>query len=426
MQLKLKDAGDNQKQLEVTLPKEQAAQFFNKSAQKLSTRHKIEGFRSGQAPFSVVAKKLGAGPAYQEAAILAVQATFDKALQEKNLTPLGQPEIKISKISPNSELQYKATIATSPQIKLPELSQLKTPQKPVKVVGKEIDKVLEVLRKKRASRLEVARPAQSGDILTIDVELRAGGTLIEGGSQSDLPVKLGLESFLPGFDKNLIGAQAGQTKSFRLTLPKQFPNQALADKSVEAKVKVKSVQKEILPKLNDEFAKKLGSFSSLAELKKSIQQGLTYEKTQKEKNRRRAQILKILRQKTDFKPPQLLIKQEAGNLQNQYRQEVEQMGMSWDDYLQKTGLSEKQLQKTWRKQAEKNIKNALILREVAGQQSIGVSEQEIEEKINHFLKNYPDPQKAKKEINLQNLRLQVAAQLRNEKTLQYLEQNIQK
>ncbi len=424
MEVNVKKSENTQHELEIVIPQEEAKKYFDQAAEALSKNQEIEGFRAGKAPFDLVAKKVGHQQAYQETASRAVQDTMEQALQEQELSPLGQPEIEITQISPESEIKYTAKIATAPNFELPKLDQLEASKEEVNIEQEEIDNALETLRKRQASHLDITRPAQEGDVVEIDLELRSGGAVVEGGSQSNVPLKLGEESLLPGFDENLAGSSAGETKNFTVDLPEDFPNQSLAGKPLDAHVTVNSVKKEVLPELNDELAKKMGNFQSLDELKDSIKEGLVHEKEERAQNKLRAEILKQLREKVELELPETLINQEMENLKKQYQQEVQQMGMEWEDYLQKSGTSEEELQKTWRDQAEKNIANALILRKIANEQNITVSESEIQDEINRNLQSYPDPEKAKEEIDLDSWYAQIEARLRNEKALQYLEEQI--
>lgn len=424
MKITIAPSGPNQKELQVTLSEPEAKEFFEKAVSQITRQRPIAGFRPGAAPFSVVAKKIGEPLVYQKIAQLAVESTLETVLRGQKLKPLGQPSIRIKQIGAGKPLQYSAQIALEPQVKLPDLKKIKVPAEKVVVTEKQTEDTLRALQKKRASFVGVSRPAQQGDRAEIDFEIQVGGVTIEGGRQQNFPVKLGKDNLLPGLDRHIIGLKRGAEKTLDLKIPAQYPHRALAGKKARVKFQVKAVQKEQLPPLNDAFAQGLGNFSSLNQLKDSIKQGLTFEKEQQEKQRRRAVILEKLRAQADFDPPALLVEQEAKTLGQSHQQEVKELGISWEDYLAKIKATKEQLEKTWQNQAYKNVKNALILRQIVKEQAIKITSQEIELEINKILARFPSPQEAKEKIDLPSLYNRIKAQLKNEKALQYLENTI--
>jgi trigger factor len=425
MKITIAPSGPNQKELQVTLSEIEAKEFFEKAASQITRQRPIAGFRPGAAPFSVVAKKIGKPLVYQKTAQLAVESTLEAVLRGQKLKPLGQPLIKIKQIGAGKPLQYSAQIALEPQVKLPDLKKIKVSAEKVVVTEKQTEDTLKALQKKRASFVAVSRAAQPGDRVELDFEIQVGGITVEGGRQQNFPVKLGKDNLLPGLDKHIIGLKRGAEKTLDLKIPSLHPHRALAGKKARVKFQIKAVQEEQLPALNDAFAKELGNFSSLSQLKNSIQEGLTFEKEQQEKQRRRAVILEKLRTQTDFEPPALLVEQEAEALGQSHQQEVKELGISWEDYLAKIKATQEQLKKTWQDQAYKNVKNALILRQVVKEQAIKITSQEIELEINKILARFSSPQEAKEKINLPTLYNRIKAQLKNEKALEYLENALQ-
>lgn len=308
-----------------------------------------------------------------------------------------------------------------PKIKLAKYKGLKVKKNKLEVKEEEVKKALDYLQNSRAKIITVNRPAKRGDRLEIDFEVHQAEVKIENGTSKNHPLILGRGNFLPGFEEKLEGMKGGQEKEFSLKAPTDWPNQKIANKNLDFKVKMNLVQERELPEVDDGFAKSLGNFDSLEALKKSIKEGLFGEKEIKERQRIRMELIEKIAQDSEIKVPEILIKEEIEKMINEFRISIKNIGLDFDRYLKEIRKTIEDLKKDWHKEAEKRVKIGLCLREIAKKENIEVSEEEVKEKINEDLKHYPDVEEVKKNIDLNVLKDYTKNILRNEKVFSLLE-----
>jgi len=307
------------------------------------------------------------------------------------------------------------------EIKLGNYKGLKVKKNKVKVEPEEVKRSLDYLQNSRAKTITVNKPAEKGNRLEIDFEIRQGGVKIENGVSKNYALILGKGYFLPGFEKELEKMKAGQEKEFSLKVPADWSDSKIAGKNLDFKVKMNLVQERELPVLNDEFAKSLGSFDCLATLKKSIEQGLLQEKEIREKQRIRIELIEKVAQDSKMEIPDALIENELEKMVNELRTSINNIGLEFNKYLKETKKTIEDLKKNWQKQAEKRACIGLCLQAIAEKENIEVSDEEIKEKINQDLKHYSNIEEVKKNIDLSALKEYTRNILRNEKVFELLE-----
>lgn len=317
-------------------------------------------------------------------------------------------------------------------IKLGKYKGLKVKKNKLEAKEEEVKKALDYLQNSRAKVITVNKSAKKGDRLEIDFEVRHNKVKIENGTSKNHPLILGEGHFLPGFEKELEGMKAGQEREFSLKTPADWPNQKIANKNLDFKVKVNLVQERELPSIDDEFAKSLGSFNSLTVLKKSIKEGLLKEKEIKEKQRIRIELIEKIAQDSEMEIPPILIEQELNKMVNEFQTSIESMGLDFEKYLKEINPSAsaeggrvkktiEDLKKAWQDQAEKRVRIALCLREIAERENVEISDEEVKERINEDLKHYPNIEEVEKNIDLPALKEYTKSVLRNEKVFELLE-----
>jgi len=254
------------------------------------------------------------------------------------------------------------------------------------------------------------------------VEIEFSSSQIEENRKRHDNFILGEGHLVKGFEEKLINMSSGEEKEFSVVFPKDHLQKELAGKEVNFNVKMKSVQRMILPEIDDEFAKGLGRFEDLNGFKKSIKEGIEKEKENQESQRLRQEILEKIAQKTKIEIPEILITTEKERILKDFKKLVtERFKTSFEEYINRIKKTEKELLDTFSNQAEKKIKQLLILREISKQEKIEVSKQEAKEAINGALKKYPNVEKAKRELDLDKLKDYYKEAIKNEKTLTKLE-----
>lgn len=421
MDVNVKKLASNQTELEVEIPAPQMGMYFDLAASEMSKDMKVDGFRPGKVPVDIVEREKGSQELYDQAANLAIQKTLPKAILENKIEIVGQPDIVVTQIARGNSMKYKAKIWVIPEIGLANYKGLKIKKKKTEVKDDEVDKSLEYLQKSRVKLVTVNRPAKEGDQVEVDFTTRSSGVKIEGGEGKNHPTILGEGRFIPGFEKELEGMKTGQEKEFSLKVPKDWPQKNLADKNLDFKVKMNLVQQRDLPKLSDEFAKSLGEFKSLAQLKQSVKVGLLQEKELKEKERIRMELIEKVAQDSKMDIPKALIGIELDKMINELRASVGGMGLELDKYLGQIKKTVDELKKEWRGQAEKRARVGLVLQGIAKKEKIEAAEKEIEEKTNETLKHYSSLEEAEKNIDILALKEYAKGVIINEKVFQLLE-----
>lgn len=410
-------------QIEVEIPPPEWERNLDRAAQELSKDLTIQGFRPGKAPRELVEEKIGNQKIYEEAGRMAIQETYVKIIIEKNLEVIGSPKIEILKLAPENPLIYRATAAVLPEIKLGPYEKIsqKIKNQKVNVDEKEIEDALKWLQNSRAKLVTVKRPAQKDDRVEIDFKSKIAGIPIEDGESRNHPFILGKGKFMPGFEDQLAGMKENEEKLFSLTAPKDFHQKNLAGKKIDFEVKMNLVQERELSELNDDFAKNLGNFNDLASLKKSIGEGLLKEKGIKEKDRWRIETIEKIAADSSMEIPDILIEKEKDKMLQELKNSLENMGLDFKHYLEHLKKTEEDLRKDWQNQAERRVRIALTLRKIAEEEKIEASVEEIKNKANEILKQYPDAETAKKQIDRNHLKEYAESIIKNEKVFQLLE-----
>lgn len=288
----------------------------------------------------------------------------------------------------------------------------------IKVEENEVEAGLKWLQKSRAKMSQVLRPCQKGDF----VEIAFSSPQVAASQAQKDAFILGEGRLIPGFEKNLEGMAPGQEKEFSLTFPQEHFQKDLARKQAKFKVKMRAVQKVELPEINDQFAKGLGRFEGLQNLKDNIADGISKEKEIAEHMRIRQEILEKITKETDLKIPEILKEREKEQMLQGLKQRVEQQfHLAFAEYLKRIKKSEQELKESFTEPAKKRAKGLLILREIAKIEGIEVGEQEIEREVQKLLRNYPSQEKAEKEVDLASLKEYIKEAIINEKTLAKLE-----
>jgi len=421
MNVKINKLPKNQVELTIELSEEELKPYVQQAVADISKEITIAGFRPGKAPYEIVEKQVGAMKIYQQASEKAVQNTFPKAIADNELTTIGPPKIAVEKIAPNNPLVYKATVALLPNVKLGDYKKINETKKEVKVEAKEVDGTLQNLRKMFGKETKVSRPIQNGDKVEMDMDTYVDKVPIDGGKSANHPVTIGEGHFIPGFEDNLIGLTEGKTKEFQLKFPKEYHRKDLAGKPVDFKVKIKNVLEIEKPNLDDNFAKTVGKFEKLDDLRQQIEKNNQQEKTIKEQQRLELAIIEQLIKKSTFdEVPDILVESELHKMLHELEHEVTGQGMKFEDYLSNIKKSKEDLQKEFQPQAVKRVKTALVLRKIAEVENINVSDEDINNEVERNKQQYQNNPEVLKKIGTEEYRNYLRSILRSQKVFEFL------
>ena len=421
----IKDLEKSQKEISVEISIEEMEKYMNQALDKLSKNIKLDGFRDGKVPKGVAEKQLGDVAIFEEASQLAIQNSYFEIIKENKLNPLGQPKAEITKAAPGNPLEYKIVISVIPEVKLGDYKTVSGKVEIKKIDDEMVEQKIKTLQKKKASYITKNESAEKGDRVEINFETRVDGVKLEGGESKNHPLVLGQGNFIPGFEDKIIGMKKDEEKEFDLVFPENYKKD-LAGKKASFKVKINLVQKVNLPEINDEFAKGLGKFENLEGLKKNIKKGMTIEEEGKAREKFRVELVDQVVEKTTVELPEIMIESELDNMINEFKNNITQTGIEFDEYLKNVNTNLEKLKTEWQPMAEKRTKTGLVMREISLREEIKIGDEEIEKRVNETLKFYPNEEELRKNMDLEKFKDHMTSVLMNEKVFEVLEKTAEK
>lgn len=413
---------DTQAELVIEAGEEQLKKIKVITQKRLRSSVSAPGFRKGKVPLNLVEKY--ADDNYFKSQFLddALTELYRHALKEHTLRPLSQPEVEIQKFVPFTEISFKVSVQVVPPIKLADYKKISKKLKVEKVMPEEIEEVLDNLRTRLSTKKSVERAAQNGDEVVIDFSgSDAKDKPVAGASGSDYPLTLGSSQFIDGFEENLEGLKAGDEKRFTLTFPKDYQHKPLANKDVTFSVTVKSISEITLPKVDDDFAKKIGAFKTIKELKDDITLQLTKQKEQEAEAKLKDAIIEELVTKSKLEVPQVLVDENLETLLIDFKQNLMYRGMTFPEYLEQAGLSEEEYKKTeLLPRAEQRVKTGLILAEVSNVEKIELTDEEVAVRMQVMRQQYQNDPQMIAQLNTPEAESEIASRIVTEKTVEKL------
>jgi trigger factor len=293
------------------------------------------------------------------------------------------------------------------------------------VEEKEVDKLLKELQQMRRKEALVLRPAMKGDRAEVDLEMFLDKVLIEGGQVKSLSLVLGEDFYVPGLSENLYGLKPGESKEFNLRYPETHYDKRLAGREITFKVKINNLYQIDLPEINDEFAKSLGNFKNLSELRAYLRKNLEEEARLKENERQEIEMLQQLVTKSEFEElPEILIENELDKIIAELKGAVEQQNLKFEDYLSQIKKSVEDLRKEFVSKAEERIKVSLIIHEIGHQENFQISPEEIDREIEQYTILYKDEPGVLEKLKSEAGRNYIKNVLLNRKVIEYLKSKI--
>ncbi|MEX2055085.1 MAG: trigger factor, partial [Candidatus Andersenbacteria bacterium] len=348
-----------------------------------------------------------------------------EAVLGEEIEAISRPAITVTTLSEQEGLTFTATVSVLPDVTLGDISAITIEKRASSVSDADVDKELKYLAKMRSTFIDVARPAETGDTVTLDFKVSMNGTLLEGGESKNHPVHLGEGHFVPDFENKLVGIQAGDTREFTIGFPADYAKADLKGKTADVWINAHNVQQRVLPELNDAFAKQLGKFENLEQLKQELKKNMAAEAEHKEQDRFHGELAEKLAEQAAYGPiPAPLIERELDNRLQEFSQMLSYQQKTVDDYLAQQQKTLAQLREEMKPTAERAVKIGLALRAFAEQEKITVEEEEIAAKMAMYLQRFSTPEAAQAGSDQEELKENITSTLRNQKTLQQLETKV--
>ncbi len=366
-------------ELEVTLTHQEFLDYYQPIFNDAVGRVHLKGFRPGTAPKEMASKAVDKERVFEEAVRRTVQATLKEIAEEKEWQIIDQPRIEV--LESKEGLKYKATITVFPQVNLGDYKKqvakvLHAEKKEMHVDEKEIDDTLNWIRNSRAATTRVPRAAAKGDVLDIDFAGTADGKPLDGASGKADSFVLGEGKFVPGFEEHLIGQKEGGSVSFTVVFPKDYWKEDMRNKKVDFTVKVHGVFERELPELTDAFAKLLGKFETVADLRKNIREGIAKEKDNKEKERVHLKMLEQIIKHATMDIPEPMLRHTLDSMVQEYK---EYRGMSQHAGAQQEEASDEAIRKQLEPKAKESVATNLVLYQIAKDERLEPMPAEVEE-----------------------------------------------
>ncbi len=386
MKHNLKMLTDTSVQISLELDAKDLSSVRHMTVAKLASKVKVPGFRVGKAPYKVAEKHLETVTIESQLIEDAVNKYVVDAISIESLQPLDRPNVEIGEFEPGKKLYFTAKLEILPKVTLGDYKKLEVDFDKIVITAKEIDDVITRMKLGFAEKKAVERRAKKGDEVWIDfLGTDESGKDVAGASGKDYPLSLGSSTFIPGFEEGLLGRKAKDVFDLPLTFPKDYHHQPLKGKQVNFKVTVNTVKEVLLPKVDDEFAKKCGPFTTVLELKKDIKTELMAQKVKTADDRRKDQLVEKLVLASVVPAPEILINDQMDSIERDTVQNLLYRGITLDQYLAEQKLTHDEWrQKELREAAERRVKVGLVLAELSKVENIEISKDELEARLSEM------------------------------------------
>lgn len=368
--------------LEVEVAAEKFNEALDKAFKKVVTQVNVPGFRKGKVPRSIFEQRFGIAALYDDALDILLPDAYSSAITEANIEPVARPEIDIVQIEKGKPLIFKATVTVKPEVELGEYKGLEVEKKDFSVTDEALQAELENLQKSHAEITVVEEgEVQAGDIVIIDFKGFVDNEAFEGGEAEKYQLEIGSNTFIPGFEEQLIGLAKGEDKEVNVTFPEDYHVAALAGKPAVFKIHLHEIKRKQLPALDDEFAKDISEFDTLDELKADVENKLKEKAEADQKNYLEGQLIEKAVANSTMELPPVMIENEVDFMLDDFKQRLEMQGIPYDSYVQFTGSSEESLRAEMRENAEQRVRTRLVLEAIAKAEGIEASEDDISEEV---------------------------------------------
>jgi len=418
MQVTKKDLSETKVQLKLVADAELLQSAKNEALQHLAKDVRLQGFRQGKAPLNLVEKNVDPTSLQSEFLDIAMNQLYVAALDEEKLRPVAQPKVTVKAFVPFEALELEIEVEVIGKVTLADYKKMSVEKSAVTVTAKDVDEVIANLRTRGADKVEVTRAAKETDEVTIDFKGIDTKTkeAVNGADGKGYPLVLGSNTFIPGFEPNLIGMKPGEEKTFDIVFPKDYGVSALQNRAVTFTVTVHKVSELKEPKLDDDFASKVGPFKTVADLKADIKKQLESEKELQADRDFTDKLVMAIADKSSVAIPEVLIDEQIDRMEQEERQNLMYRGQTWQEHLEGEGVTEEEHRKNLAKDAELRVKAGLILSEIAEAEKLTVTPEEVEIRVQLMKGQYPDPQ-MQAEINKPENRRDIVSRILSEKTL---------
>ncbi len=389
MSVKVENLEKNMAKLTIEVPFEELDAAIEKVYLKNKSKIQLPGFRKGKAPRAMIEKLYGRGIFMEDAVNEIVPEAYDKAAEESGLEIVSSPEIEPVQVEYGKDLIFSATVAVKPEVKLGEYKGIEVETSPIVVTEAEVDAAITREQEKNAVKNPVEdRPVKDTDEVVIDFEGFCDGVAFEGGKGTDHTLTIGSHTFVDTFEDQIIGHSIGDEFDVNVTFPEDYHTEDLAGKPATFKVALKSIKEKVLPEIDDEFASEVSDFDTLEEYKEDIRKNIRESKEKAAKTAKENIAIMKLVEASEMEIPDAMVETQARGMYEDFARRMENNGISMEQYMQYTNMTEENLMEEMRPTALEQIQNRLVLEAVAAAENIEVSADEVQDEIKKMADSY--------------------------------------
>ena len=389
MSVKVETLEKNMAKLVIEVPAEELEKALQAAYNKNKSKISIPGFRKGKVPRQMVEKMYGPGFFYEDAANMLIPVEYEKAADECGLELVSRPVIDIEQIEKGKPFIFTAEVAVKPEVTLGEYKGLEVAKTDVEVSDEEVAAELEKEREKNARTISVEdRAVENGDMIMLDFEGFVNGVAFDGGKGENYPLTIGSNAFIPGFEEQLVGAKIGEDVEVNVTFPEEYQAPELAGCAAVFKCKVNEIKVKELPELDDDFAQDVSKFDTLDEYKEDVKAKLAANKADAAKRAKEDTVIEKIIENAQMDIPEAMIDTQARQLVDEFAQRIQAQGLSFEQYLQFTGMTLDTALEQMKPNAVKRIQSRLVLEAVVKAENIEVSEEDVKAEIAKMAANY--------------------------------------
>ena len=389
MSLQVENLEKNMAKLTIEVP----ASEFEKALQSAYNKQKksisVPGFRKGKVPRQMVEKMYGPEIFYEDAANELIPTAYEEELKNCDLEIVSRPTVDIVQIKKGENFIFTAEVAVKPEVTLGEYKGMEVDKTSTRVTQKEVEAKIKEEAEKNARTVTVeGRPVQDGDEVILDFEGFVDGEAFEGGKGENYPLTIGSGSFIPGFEEQLVGAEAEKEVEVKVTFPEEYHAEELKGKDAVFKCTVHEIKVKQIPEIDDEFAAEVSEFDTLDEYKADVKAKIKEQKENEGKQKKEDQAVEKAVANATMEIPEAMIDEQVRQMVNEFAQNMQYQGISFEQYCQITGMTLERIQEETRPQAVKRIETRLVLEAIAKAENIEVTEERLDEEIKKMAESY--------------------------------------
>ena len=389
MSLQVENLEKNMAKLTIEVP----ASEFEKALQSAYNKQKksisVPGFRKGKVPRQMVEKMYGPEIFYEDAANELIPTAYEEELKNCDLEIVSRPTVDIVQIKKGENFIFTAEVAVKPEVTLGEYKGMEVDKTSTRVTQKEVEAKIKEEAEKNARTVTVeGRPVQDGDEVILDFEGFVDGEAFEGGKGENYPLTIGSGSFIPGFEEQLVGVEAEKEVEVKVTFPEEYHAEELKGKEAVFKCTVHEIKEKQIPEIDDEFAAEVSEFDTLDEYKADVKAKIKEQKENEGKQKKEDQAVEKAVANAAMEIPEAMIDEQVRQMVNEFAQNMQYQGISFEQYCQITGMTLEKIQEETRPQAVKRIETRLVLEAIAKAENIEVTEERLDEEIKKMAESY--------------------------------------